>query len=128
MNPLVEIEKTERDIKDLEFRLSSFKDGVLGIDREIALQTIKEVALLENIKNLKKSNIIVVASEFRRSRDSLKITQNRLEMIRKDKQNLEDALGKVVDLLVKAKAKLSDLKELQGTNVLVGNFGSRDVK
>lgn len=128
MNLFVEIEKAEREVRDLEFRLASFKDGILGIDREIALQTIKEVALLENLKNLKKSNVIVVASEYRRSREDLKRTQTRLDMIRKDKQNLEDALVKVIDFSVKAKTKLADLKEIQGTNVLTGNFGNKNVK
>ena len=126
MNILLELDKLEHEIRDLEYRSVNVKNGITSIDREIVLLSMKEVAVSENIKNLKKSSIIVLASEFKRSKEDLSRTRTRLEMIRKDKSNLENALTVTSSFLDKARAKLDSLRKMEVTNVLYGNFGSKD--
>lgn len=122
MNLHIELEKAEREVKDLECRQASFRDGVLSVDKEITLLSIKELSLRENLKNLRKESIIVLAVEFRRIQEDLTRTTVRLAMIRKDKISLENSLVKVIEFLSRAKLKLAELKELEGTNVISGNF------
>jgi predicted nuclease with TOPRIM domain len=126
MNYLKELEKIESEVKDLEYRHSNVKDGINSIDREIILLCLKERALEDNIKNLKKRSFIVLASEYRRSKEDLLRTKTRLEMIRKDKANLENALNVTFNFLTKARAKLDELRQSEVTNVLQGSFGSND--
>jgi len=126
MNYLAELEKAEHEVRDLEFRYANVKDGIGSIDREIALLSVKDVALSENIKNLKKSSVIVLASEFRRSKEDLNRTKTRLDMIKKDKLNLENALAVTLSFLEKARLKLDSIRKSESTNVLQGEFGNKD--
>ena len=126
MNLLVELQKIEHEIRDLEYRQISAKNGITDIRREITLLSLKELALTDNIKNLKKNSVIVLAAEFRRSKEDLNRTRIRLDLIGKDKVNLEKALKIIDDFLEKARAKLADLKELETSNVLQGDFGSKN--
>ena len=125
MNPIIELEKSEREVQDLEARCVNVRDGLNSIEREISLLTLKEIALSENIKNLKQHAITIMASEFRRSKEDLKRTETRLEMIRKDKSNLENALKVTLDFLDKARLKLDELRKMEVTNVIYGKFGDQ---
>ena len=121
-----DLDKAEHEVRDLEFRHTNVKNGIESIDREIILLLLKDAALSENIKNLKKSSTIVLASEFRRSKEDLKRTRARLEMIRKDKVNLEKALADTFSYLSKARGRLDSLRKMEVSNVLQGNFGSKN--
>lgn len=118
MNLYTEIEATERQIKETESRINSIKDGLTSVDREIVLLSLKELALKDNLKLLRKSNAIVLVSEFKRSKEDLVRTETRLSMIRTDKESLERAKNEALKYLVKFKEKLEELKASEVSNVL----------
>jgi len=118
MSLFTEIEAAEKQIKETESRLNSIKDGLASIEREIVLLSLKELALNDNLKILRKNTCIVLASEFKRSKEDLNRTQTRMAMIRKDKESLEKAKAAALSFLAKSKEKLEELKASEVNNVL----------
>ena len=118
MSLFTEIEAAEKQIKETESRLNSIKDGLASIEREIVLLSLKELALNDNLKILRKNTGIVLASEFKRSKEDLNRTQTRMAMIRKDKESLEKAKAAALSFLAKSKEKLEELKASEVNNVL----------
>jgi chromosome segregation ATPase len=118
MNILLNIEKTEREIRELEIRSKSVSDQVLLIKREIVLLSLKERALLDNIENLKKTKAIVIALEYKRSKEDLNRTQSRLDMVRPDLTKLEKAVAEINVHVAKLAAVLTELKTQEVSNVL----------
>jgi chromosome segregation ATPase len=117
-----ELEKSEHEVRDLEYRSNGIKDKVAFIDQEVVLLSLKELALQDNIKNLKKNSIIVLASEFKRSKDDLIKTKNLLDFKRKEREDLDKALKQTLTFLGKAKLKLDALREAAENNVLQGRW------
>lgn len=118
-----ELDKAESEIKDLEHRATAVRDGVVNIEKEITLLSLKELALSDNINNLKRNSVIVLAAEFRRSKEEITKTQTRLAIIRKEKSDLEKALAQTIKVLNKSRLKLNDLLKEKENNVLQGRFG-----
>lgn len=118
MNYLLQLEKAEHEVRDLEHRLNNVKDGINSIDREIVLLAVKEVGLIENLKNLRKNTSIPLLTEYRRSKDDLNRTQARLEIIRKSKAELEKASTDIVNYLSKSRGRLDSLRSMEVTNVI----------
>lgn len=118
MNLYTEIEAAERQIKETESRINSIKDGIASVEREIVLLSLKELALKDNIKILRKSTGIVLVAEFKRSKEDLARTTTRLSMIRTDKESLERAKVDAHKYLAKFKEKLEELKASEVSNVL----------
>lgn len=118
MSLYTEIEASERHVKETESRINSIKDGLTSVEREIILLTLKELALKDNMKILRKTPVIVLVSEFKRSKEDLNRTQTRLGMIRKDKETLEKAKTDALAFLAKSKEKLEELKASEVSNVL----------
>ena len=107
MSLYTEIEASERHVKETESRINSIKDGLTSVEREIILLTLKELALKDNMKILRKTPVIVLVSEFKRSKEDLNRTQTRLGA-------KTDALA----FLAKSKEKLEELKASEVSNVL----------
>lgn len=126
MNQLIQLEKAEQEVVGLQSRCTSIRDGITVIEREIAFQNVKKQVLSDNIENLRISHLVVSAEEYRRIKEDLARATARLEIITKDKANLENALTLTIKVLAKARAALEDLKNNEVSNVLQGKFGNQN--
>lgn len=113
-----EIDALEHELRDLDYKLAGFKSGIAAVDKEIVLISMKELALKDNIKNLRKNSFIVLASEFKRSKEDLVRTSIHLESVKKHKGELEKGYAQVQDYQMRARVKYNDLKRDEVSNVL----------
>jgi chromosome segregation ATPase len=124
VNLQLELEKADRIVRDTEIKLRTIKTALDGIEGEIQQLTTLENELEENLKFLKKKNIIALAQEYRKAKEDLTKTKNRLAMLRIDSSNVGRALGDCQAYLQKAKEAYAKL--LKGNdNVIRGNFGRK---
>jgi chromosome segregation ATPase len=124
VNIQLELEKADRIVKDTEIKLRTIKVALDGIDAEIQQLNTLEAELEENLQFLKKKNIIALAQEYKKAKEDLTKTKNRLAMLRIDAANVGRAFGDCEAYLKKAKEAYAKL--LKGSdNVVRGNFGRR---
>lgn len=109
-----DLDKAERDIKDLEQRLFKFKSALKDVDEEIAKLGSLQTQLEENIDFLKKSGAAVMADQYKKAKEDLVRTRGRLSMIRIDRDNIGKAQADAESYLEKAKEVLA--KALMGQN------------
>jgi chromosome segregation ATPase len=124
VNFQVELEKADRIIKDTEIKLNTIKSSLTVVDNELQQLILLETELEDNLKFLKKKNIIALAQEYKKAKEDLNKTKNRLAMLRIDSGNMKRALRDCEVFLQKAKE--SYVKLLKGKdNVIRGKFGSK---
>lgn len=115
--------KIDRAIKDAEVRIRTFQTNIDAIDKEISIVSLSEKALEENVKCLKTKRIIAIAQEYKKAKEDLKKTQNRLLILRNDREHFNKALCNIEDLLKQSKKELDKLQNSVDNNVL--SFKSR---
>lgn len=117
-----ELDRLAHAIKDAEARLKVFKQNLDTVEKELAHLANVESQLQENIKFLRKKHIIALALEYRKAKDDLDKTKNRLAMIRIDRENIGRAHKEIEDFLTKHKANYAELLK-ESNNVIKGTFG-----
>lgn len=118
-----ELSKIDRTIKDSEIRLRTFKTNIDVIQKEIDFLLNVEGQLQENIKYLKKVKIITLATEYKKAKEDLKKTKNRLLQLKSDKAINDKAHKEVTVFIEKNKELYDKLTKHNENNVLQGKFG-----
>lgn len=119
MSIYIEVDKVEHQIRDLEFKQKSAQNGLIDLEREMVLLNIKKTALSENIKNLKKNEIIIISiPEFKKSKEELNRAITRMEMVKTEKEKVQRALKSIEEFIAKAYEKLKELKSQEVSNVI----------
>jgi chromosome segregation ATPase len=125
VNKQQELDKLSHAIKDAESRLKVFKGNLETIEKELNHLAAIEKQLEENIEFLRKKHIIALALEYRKAKDELSKTKNRLAMIRIDRENIRRATDDVEGFLNKNKESLAELLK-ESNNVIQGSFGRKN--
>lgn len=126
MSKQVELEKLDRAIKDGQIRLHTVKNNIDLLDREIQTLGELEVQLEENIKCLKQQNIVAMATEYKKAKEDLKKTRQRLILARNEREDFRKAMDNVNKVIKDSHDAIEALKKSGENNVLHGKFGKKD--
>lgn len=118
-----ELAKIDRAVKDSEVRLRTFKMNIDVIQKEIDFLVNVEGQLQENIDYLKKVKIIALATEYKKAKEDLKKTKNRLLQLKSDKAINDKAHKEITIFIDKNKELYVKLTKQNENNVLQGKFG-----
>jgi hypothetical protein len=118
-----DLDKLDRNIKDTEIRLGTFKINIGTIQKEIDFLSNVESQLQTNISFLKKNKIVALASEYKKSREDLKKTKIRLVQLKSDRTINEKSHKELGLMLEKNKEAYDKLAQAGDNNVLQGKFG-----
>jgi len=122
----VDNEKIEAAIKDVESRLNAIRLALGQNETEINTLVALEDQLKENIAELKRQGVTVLASEYRKAKEDLIKTATRLAFLRIDRETYQRALNGQTGVLDYLKQKLSDNTKRLLNNVIKGKFGKKD--
>lgn len=125
MSAPVDNEKIEAAIKDTESRLNAIRLALAHNETEINTLVRAEVLLKENIAELKRKGVAVIASEYKKAKEDLVKTITRLTFLRIDKNTYERALNGQTGVLDYLKLKLETNMKRQQNNVIQGKFGKK---
>jgi hypothetical protein len=115
--------KIDRLIKDSEIRLRTFKINIDAIEKEIDFLGNIERQLQDNIDYLKKPKIAALAAEYKKAKEELKKTKNRLLQLKSDKSINDKAYKETMAFIDKNKEQYAKLTKQNENNVLQGKFG-----
>lgn len=119
--------KLDRNIKDAESKLKTFKNNLDIVQKEVDLLSSMERKLQENIDFLKKNKTVAIAEEYKKSKENLKKTKVRLGQLKND-LSLNDKASLEIESYIKQNREAYDKLSKQGdNNVLQGKFGKRSV-
>jgi hypothetical protein len=122
-----ELIKIDRIIKDSEIRLKTFKVNADTIQKEIDFISNVESQLNDNIAYLKKVKIVALAAEYKKAKEDLKKTKNRLLQLKSDKAINDKAHKETTAFIEKSKETYDKLTKQNENNVLQGKFGKNRV-
>src|SRR5579863_1036082 len=71
MNKQVELERLDRAIRDSTIRACTVKNNIDILDRDIANMGEYEKMLEENVRVLRRQKIVVIAEEFKKTKEEL---------------------------------------------------------
>lgn len=125
MSKVVEIEKLDRAIRDGEIRIRTVQSNIEQLSKEIEAITTLQEQLEDNLKCLKKKNITVIATEFKKAKEDLAKSKTRLTVLGNERENFKKAADNAKVVMEKAKEQLEKLKK-SDDNVLTGKFGRKD--
>lgn len=120
-----DLEKLDRNIKDSESRLRNFQVNIDVVQKEITFLSNIENQLNENISYLKKNKIVTLATEYKKSKEELKKTKNRLAQLKGDKTINEKAYKELATSITKDKESYDKLSKQNENNILQGKFGRK---
>lgn len=126
MSKQLDLEKLDQSIKEGEARLKNVQNNLEVLDKEIGSLSEVEAKLEENIKCLKKKNIVAMAAEFKKAKEDLAKTKARLSALKNDKDRFEKASEEVHKSMKKVKLDIEKLKNSSDNNVLQGKFRKKD--
>lgn len=118
-----ELSKIDKSIKDAELRIKTLQTSIDALDKEIAAVSRLEKTLVENVKCLKSKQIIAIAQEYKKAKEELKRTQNRLLLLRNDREHYHKSSEEIEKLLEQARKAFDKLQNIGDSNVL--RFKSR---
>ena len=121
MGKTSDLDKLNQVIEDAEKRVKTLQNSIDAINKEIGALITFEITLEENIKCLKRKQIVAIAQEFKKTKEELKKTRQKMGELSNDKEHFIKASKDVHGLIKKTK---DDLEKLQkSSNVLT--FKSR---
>ena len=118
-----EMVKLDRSIKDAEVKLRTFNLNNDTIQKEIEFLLNLESQLEDNIKYLKNIKIIALAAEYKKAKEDLKKTKNRISQLKIDIAVSEKATKEIKSFIEKSKEAYDKLTKPNENNVLHGKFG-----
>lgn len=121
-----DLEKIDRTLKDGEIRLRTVKTNLDALEKEIQNLSSLESQLAENVKCLKKKNIVAIATEYKKAKEELSKIRQRAIALKNDREHFKKASEEVECSMKKAKEELEKLQRLGDNNVLRGKFGKKD--
>lgn len=117
-----ELEKLDRTIKDNEIRRLTVQTNMELLQREVGVLSEVEAQLEENIRCLKKKNIVAMANEYRKAKEDLAKTKARLISLSNDIENFRKATDQVDQSTAKAKEDIEKIKKNADNNILQFSF------
>lgn len=123
MSKTEDLSKINQTIKDSEVRLRTFKANIDAIQKELDFLNSAEKQLETNIRQLKKIKVAVIATEYRKAKEDLKKTKNRLLQLKSDKIINDKAYKDTSDFIDKNKELYVKSSKQNENNVLQGKFG-----
>ena len=124
-----DLNRAAQALLEADIRLRTVKAQVDGLDREIAMLTSMELELEDNIRFLKRSKSVTIASEYKKSLDQLEKTRQRKSFLRIDRSNVMKAVNYAEMLLAKAQeahTAAMDVINNPPKNVIHVDFGKKD--
>lgn len=121
-----EFNKASHALLDAEIRLRTVSIQTQQLEKEIAILTIVESNLEENIRILRRKRSIVIASEYRKATVDLNTARNRRAFLRIDRENCLKIEKHCKLLYEKTKLEYERAFSLlysPPNNVIVGKFG-----
>ena len=100
-----EIAKIDRMIKETETRLKTLQSNIEALDAEIKKIVILERTLIENVKILKRKQVIAIAQEFKKAKEELHRSKVRLIALRNDREHFNKVFKDTDDFLKAAQAQ-----------------------
>lgn len=126
MDRFTELANADLALRNAESQLGTLRSITEIIQKEINSLTMLESQLEDNLICLRQRKIVAVANEFKKAREDLVKTRNRLAFLRIDRENQRKAIEKAEDIVVKARQTYNDLLKKPENNVVQGNFGRKD--
>jgi chromosome segregation ATPase len=121
-----DLNKYSHVLLDAQVNLQTIQAQVLKLDKEIAMLTMVEANLEENIRILKATRAIVMASEYKKSTNDLGTCRTRMAFVRVDRENILKNEKQASEVYEKTKAeyeRLLDLVQNPPDNVIYVDFG-----
>ncbi len=125
MTKNAELERLDRAIKDGEIRIRTVQNNIDQLTKEIDTLVTLEKQLEENVGCLKKKNVTVIATEFKKAKDDLARTKTRLINLGNERENFNKSLENAKQVMEKAREHIEKLQK-EENNVLQGKFGRKD--
>lgn len=120
-----ELERLDRTLKDCDVRLRTVKMNIDSLTKEIDTLADLETQLEQNVKCLKKKNIIAIATEFKKAKEDLAKTRIRSIALKNDREQFKKASDEVEWTIKKSKEELEKIQKIGDNNVLRGKFGRK---
>jgi len=126
MDKSEDISKLDRAIKDAEIRIKTILVNIDAIAKEIDLLSNQEKTLEDNIRCLKKSRIIAIAQEFKKSKVELQRIKTKTLSLRNEKEHFTKTTNDMENFIKENKKRLDKLQSNNENNVLQFNRGNKD--
>jgi len=121
-----ELDNLDRLVKDYEIRINTSQIQLAAVQKELDELANVEKQLEENIKYLKKKKVAVIASEFKKAKDDLTKTKNRMAFLRIERDNQCRVLRELTDSVKSAKERLVKILKGGENNVILGKFRKKN--
>lgn len=125
MNRMQELDRADRELKEVSAQIDSIKFHLTTLEENIALLNSVKIQFDQNISTLKSDKIIASFSEYKKIKEDLTSVVNRLYMLRVDFNNHQVALERAEKILLECKAKYVTLLNNQDAKILKGKFGGK---
>lgn len=126
MSKATEIDKLDRSIRDGEIRIRTVQSNIDQLTKEIETLSDLEKQLEENVKQLKKKKITVIATEFKKAKEDLAKTKVRLTHLGNERENFKKSAENAKKVMEQAREAMEKLKKTDDNNVLQGKFGRKN--
>ena len=117
-----DVDKLDRLVRDIEIRLHTIKMSIDSLTKEIDILAELEIQLDQNVKCLKKKNVIAIAAEFKKSKDDLARAKARSIILKNDREHFRKNSAEMDAMAKKTKEELKKLQKIGQNNVLLGKF------
>lgn len=124
-----DLNRASHVLLDAQVRLQTIQAQILKIDKDLAMLTMVELNLEENIRVLKRRRAIVMASEYKKSLSDLNTCKTRMSFLRVDKENILKNEKHADTIYRKAREEYDRLLYLvhnPPNNVIYVDFGRKD--
>ncbi|NJO48291.1 MAG: hypothetical protein HC840_01085 [Leptolyngbyaceae cyanobacterium RM2_2_4] len=124
-----DLNKASHVLLDAEVRLNTIRIQRQRLEKEIALLTMVEANLEENIRILKRKRVIVMVNDFRKARSDLGTCRTRRAFLRVDSENCLKVERHAEAVYEKVRAeyeKAFDRLHNPPNNVIYFDFGRKD--
>lgn len=125
MNKTQELERTDSEIKELGTRIEGIKFHLRGLEKDMALLNSLKIQFEQNIDFLKSEQIIAAIYEYKKIKEELQNTRNKLYAMRIDFNNHNVALERTEKILIELREKYVILLRNMDGRVIKGNFGGK---
>jgi len=124
-----DLNKYSHVLLDAQVKLQTIQAHILKIDKDLAMLTMVEANLEENIRVLKRRRAIVMASEFKKSTNDLDTCRTRMAFLRVERETVVKNETQADGIYQKAREEYERLLYLvhnPPNNVLYVDFGRKD--
>jgi len=108
----------EKQIKDIEARLKILRTRIEALDLEIKKIAAFERTLIDNVKILKKQQVVAIAKEFGHAKSELKKVRARLVELRNDQEHFYKVHRDTKESLKNTQLKFAKMVSESENNVI----------